>query len=200
MLRLTDILNEVKSKPALINLFKNNDILDNGKLKKLLIHYIESPSLLSQTEFENLVNGLNKVKSKYADVLQPKSGWAYRGTAITPEIYKKIKTGDTTTSGGYTIIKAPYKSNRNVQSWTYDKNVADRFATKGMFNNPTLEQGGKPAIVRTKIDDSFVGNPNLTGPISNRLSIKNEKEIFHIGQTVENCEWMIATNDIQKLK
>ena len=200
MIKLTKIINELKVKPHLKNLFRSKDILDNGKYKNLLIHYVESQHNLSSQDFIELVTGLMKLKSKYSDLLTPKSGYAYRGTSITPEMYKKIMNKDTETKSGYTIIKAPYKSANEAQSWTYDFKVAQRFSDKGMFNNPRLEQGGRPAIIRVKIDDTFVGNPKLTSEISKMVSIKNEKEIFHLGKTIPEAEWFIATADLKRLK
>jgi len=52
MIRLIDLLQEFKTKEPLVYLFRNQDILDNGKYKNLLIHYIESQHNLSQNEFE----------------------------------------------------------------------------------------------------------------------------------------------------
>jgi hypothetical protein len=107
-----------------------------------------------------------------------------------------ININQTTKEGGYTIIQAPYESTSEAQSWTYDFKVAQRFAEKGLFNNPRLDKGARPAVIRVKIDDTFVGNPNLTKPISDRLSLKAEKEIFHLGNTINNAEWMIPSADI----
>ena len=42
MIRMTDLLKEVKTKEPLVKLFSNIDILDNAKYKNLLIHYVES--------------------------------------------------------------------------------------------------------------------------------------------------------------
>jgi hypothetical protein len=197
MIRLTDIISELKEKKPLINLFKDTDIIADKKIKNLLIHYVESQHNLQDGDFYELVSGLMKLKSKYPELLKPKTGYAYRGTSITPAMYKKIKNNPTKKEGGITIIQAPYTSAREAQSWTYDSKVANSFASKGLFNNPRLEMGGKPAVIRVKIDDTFVGNPNLTKPISNRLSIKNEKEIFHLGKSITNAEWLINSADIE---
>ena len=51
------------------------------------------------------------------------------------------------------MIQSPYLSASEAQSWTYDFRVAQRFAEKGIFNNPRLEKGGRPAIIRVKIDE-----------------------------------------------
>ncbi len=197
MIRLIDLLKEVKIKEPLVKLFTNVDILDNAEYKNLLIHYIESVYNLDQNDFANLVTWMLQNKSKYSNVLKPKSGYAYRGTSITPEQYNKIKDNPTTKEGGYTIIQAPYISASEAQSWTYDFKVAYRFSEKGIFNNPRLEKGGKPAVIRVKIDDTFVGNPKLTNPIADRLSLKSEKEIFHLGRIIDNAEWMVSSADIE---
>mgnify|MGYP003349877334 FL=1 len=91
MIRLIDLLKEVKIKEPLVKLFTNVDILDNAEYKNLLIHYIESVYNLDQNDFANLVTWMLQNKSKYSNVLNPKSGYAYRGTSITPEQYNKIK-------------------------------------------------------------------------------------------------------------
>jgi hypothetical protein len=197
MIRLIDLLKEVKIKEPLIKLFTNVHILDNAEYKNLLIHYIESVHNLDQNEFTDLVTWMLQNKSKYSSILKPKSGYAYRGTSITPEFYQKIKNNSTTKEEGYTIIQAPYSSTSEAQSWTYDFKVAQRFADKGLYNNPRLEKGGRPAVIRVKIDDAFVGNPKLTNPIADRLSLKSEKEIFHLGKTINNAEWMIQSADIE---
>lgn len=197
MVRLIDLLKEIKIKEPLINLFRNDSILDNGEYKNLLIHYIESQHNLNQNEFAELVKWLIANKGNYSKVLNPKSGYAYRGTSITPEMYQSIKNNPTTKQGGFTIIQSPYESVNLAQSWTYDIKVAQRFADKGMFNNPRLEKGGRPAIIRVKIDDSFVGNPLLTKPIADKLSLKSEKEIFHYGKRIDNAEYMIPSADIE---
>ena len=44
MIRLIDLLKEVKTKEPLVKLFANIDILDNAEYKNLLIHYIECSS------------------------------------------------------------------------------------------------------------------------------------------------------------
>jgi len=196
-MRLTDILSELKQKKPLINLFRNTDIIPDKKLKNLLIHYVESQHNLQDGEFFEMVSGLMKLKSKHPELLKPKNGYAYRGTSITPEMYKKIKNNPTKKEGGITVIQAPYTSTNDAQSWTYDSKVANAFSSKGLFNNPRLESGGKPAVIRVRIDDTFVGNPNLTKQISNRLSIKNEKEIFHLGKTIRDAEWLINSADIE---
>jgi len=196
-MRLTDIISELKQKKPLINLFRNTDIIPDKKLKNLLIHYVESQHNLQDGEFFEMVSGLMKLKSKHPELLKPKNGYAYRGTSITPEMYKKIKNNPTKKEGGITVIQAPYTSTNDAQSWTYDSKVANAFSSKGLFNNPRLESGGKPAVIRVKIDDTFVGNPNLTKQISNRLSIKNEKEIFHLGKTIRDAEWLINSADIE---
>jgi hypothetical protein len=84
-----------------------------------------------------------------------------------------------------------------AQSWTYDLRVAQRFADRGLANNPRIGKGARSAIIRVKIDDTFVGNPKLTNPIADRLSLKSEKEIFHLGKTISNAEWMIQSADIE---
>jgi hypothetical protein len=196
MIRLIDLLKEVKIKEPIVNLFRNESILDDGKYKNLLIHYIDSQHNLDQNEFTELVKWLLDNKSVYPAMLKPKSGYAYRGTSITPEMYQSIKNNPTTKKDGYTVIQSPYVSVNLAQSWTYDIKVAQRFADKGMFNNPRLEKGGRPAIIRVKIDDSFVGNPSLTNPIADKLSLKSEKEIFHYGERIDNAEYMILSADI----
>jgi hypothetical protein len=196
MIKLKDILKEVKTKDQLVKLFSQVDLLDNGKYKNLLIHYIESQHNLDAGEFKDLVNWLIQNKSNYPTLLKPKSGFAYRGTSITPEQFQKIKNNPTTKEEGYTVIQAPYQSASETQSWTYDFKIAQRFADKGIYNNPRLEKGGRAAIIRVKIDESFVGNPKLTNPIADRLSLKSEKEIFHLGKQIDNAEWMIPTADL----
>ena len=52
MIKLLDILNEIKVKEPLVKLFTNVDILDNAEYKNLLIHYIESQHNLDQNEFK----------------------------------------------------------------------------------------------------------------------------------------------------
>ena len=91
MIKLKDILKEVKTKDQLVKLFSQVDLLDNGKYKNLLIHYIESQHNLDAGEFKDLVNWLIQNKSNYPTLLKPKSGFAYRGTSITPEQFQKIK-------------------------------------------------------------------------------------------------------------
>ncbi len=200
MIRLIDLLQEFKTKEPLVYLFRNQDILDNGKYKNLLIHYIESQHNLSQNEFADLVKWLLDNKNNYSTLLKPKSGYAYRGTSVTPEMYQTIKNNFINKEKGFTIIQAPYESANLAQSWTYDRNIAMRFADKGLFNNPRLEKGARPAIIRAKIDDSFVGNPTLTKPIADRLGLKSENEIFHYGKNIDNAEWMIYSADIELRK
>ena len=197
MIRLVDLLKEIKIKEPLVNLFRNDSILDNSEYKNLLIHYIESQYNLNQNEFAKLVKWLIANKGNYSKVLSPKSGYAYRGTSITPEMYQSIKNNPTTKQGGFTVIQSPYESVNLAQSWTYDIKVAQRFADRGLFNNPRLERGARPAIIRVKIDDSFVGNPSLTKPIADKLSLKSEKEIFHYGKRIDNAEYMIPSADIE---
>jgi hypothetical protein len=197
MIRMTDLLKEVKTKEPLVKLFSNIDILDNAKYKNLLIHYVESQYNLDENEFNDLVAWLLQNKTNYSNVLKPKSGYAYRGTSVTPEYYWKIKGNPTTKEPGYTIIQAPYVSASEAQSWTYDLRVAQRFADRGLANNPRIGKGARSAIIRVKIDDTFVGNPKLTNPIADRLSLKSEKEIFHLGKTISNAEWMIQSADIE---
>lgn len=194
---MTDLLKEVKTKEPLVKLFSNIDILDNAKYKNLLIHYVESQYNLDENEFNDLVAWLLQNKTNYSNVLKPKSGYAYRGTSVTPEYYWKIKGNPTTKEPGYTIIQAPYVSASEAQSWTYDLRVAQRFADRGLANNPRIGKGARSAIIRVKIDDTFVGNPKLTNPIADRLSLKSEKEIFHLGKTISNAEWMIQSADIE---
>jgi hypothetical protein len=195
MIKLKYLLTELRAKEPLIKLFANTDLLDNGKYKNLLIHYIDTPSLLDDSEFTDLVKWLIQNKSLY-DNLKPKSGYAYRGTSITPKQYHKIKNGLTSKLRGYTVIQAPYISVNEAQSWTYDFKVAQRFAERGLFNNPRIEEGAKPAIIRVKIDNNFVGSPSLTSIVADQLSLKSEKEIFHLGSTIQNAEWMIPSADI----
>ena len=197
MIRLIDLLKEIKTKQPLVDLFRNTDILDNDKYKNLLIHYIDSQHNLEQNEFEDLVEWLLNNKSNYTKLLNPKSGYAYRGTSITPEMYQAMKDNPTSKEGGFTIIQSPYESVNTAQSWTYDRNVALRFAERGLFNNPRLEKGARPAIIRVKIDDSFVGNPSLTEPIADRMSLKAEKEIFHYGKRIKDAEYLILSADIE---
>ena len=189
---------EIKEKEPLIRLFSNKDILDNGVLKNLLIHYVESQHNLDPGEFEKFVQSLMDSKGKYTG-LQPKRGYAYRGSSVAPSNFEEMKMNKIGEKGGYSIFKQSYTSVNAAQSWTYDIKVAQRFADKGLFNNPRLEKGGRPAILRATIDDSFVGSPELIKPISSMLSLKDEKEIFHLGNTVSDCEWMIATADVEKL-
>ena len=198
MIKLKDILSELRhSKEALINLFSKMDILDNDVYKNLLIHYIEQPQNIEKQEFIDLVSWLIQNKSKYSEVLKPKNGYAYRGTSITPDMFQTIKNKPSEKVGGMSVFTSPYTSESDAQSWTYDYKVAMRFADKGLFNNPRLEKGARPAIIRVKIDDTFVGNPNLTGPIADRLSLKSEKEVFHLGNSIKNAEWMIASADVE---
>jgi hypothetical protein len=198
MIKLTDILNELRhSKEHLINLFSKMDILDNDVYKNLLIHYIEQPQNLEKQEFVDLVSWLIQNKSKYSEVLKPKNGYAYRGTSITPDMFQTIKNKPSKKAGGMSVFKSPYTSESDAQSWTYDYKVAMRFADKGLFNNPRLEKGARPAIIRVKIDDTFVGNPNLTAQIASRLSLKSESEIFHLGTSIADAEWMIPSADIE---
>ena len=198
MIKLKDILSELRhSKEALINLFSKMDILDNDVYKNLLIHYIEQPQNLESQEFSNLVSWLIQNKNKYSEVLKTKNGYAYRGTSITPDMFQTIKNKPSEKVGGMSVFTSPYTSKSDAQSWTYDYKVAMRFADKGLFNNPRLESGARPAIIRVKIDDTFVGNPKLTGPIADRLSLKSEKEVFHLGNSIKNAEWMIASADIE---
>ena len=197
MIKLKDILSELRhSKEALINLFSKVDILDNDVYKNLLIHYIEQPQNIEKQEFIDLVSWLIQNKSKYSEVLKPKNGYAYRGTSITPDMFQTIKNKPSEKVGGMSVFTSPYTSESDAQSWTYDYKVAMRFADKGLFNNPRLEKGARPAIIRVKIDDTFVGNPKLTGPIADRLSLKSEKEVFHLGNSIKNAEWMIASADV----
>lgn len=187
---------EAEIKDQIVNLFYEDDILDNDKYKNLLIHYIGAQNNVDQNEFTELVKWLMDNKSKYPSILKPKSGYAYRGTSITPEMYQSIKDNPTTKDGGFTVIQSEYESANLTQSWTYDRAVAMRFAERGLFNNPRLSKGGRPAIIRVKIDDTFVGNPSLTSPIANKLRLKPEKEIFHYGKVIKNAEWMISSADI----
>ena len=198
MIKLKDILFELRhSKEALINLFSKVDILDNDVYKNLLIHYIEQPQNIEKQEFIDLVSWLIQNKNKYSEILKPKNGYAYRGTSITPDMFQTIKNKPSEKVGGMSVFTSPYTSESDAQSWTYDYKVAMRFADKGLFNNPRLEKGARPAIIRVKIDDTFVGNPKLTGPIADRLSLKSEKEVFHLGNSIKNAEWMIASADIE---
>jgi len=191
-------LNELRhSKEFLIDLFSKMDILDNDVYKNILIHYIEQPQNLEKQEFIDLVSWLIQNKNKYSEVLKPKNGYAYRGTSITPDMFHKLKNGLSKKEGGISIFNFPYTSESEAQSWTYDYKVAMRFADKGLLNNPRLEKGARPAILRAKIDDTFVGNPKLTGPIADRLSLKSEKEIFHLGNSIKDAEWMIFSADIE---
>lgn len=173
------------------------DILDDDVYKNLLIHYIEQPQNLEKQEFVDLVSWLIQNKSKYSEVLKPKKGYAYRGTSITPDRFHELKNEFSKKEGGMSIFNFPYTSESDAQSWTYDYKVAIRFADKGLFNNPRQKKGARPAIIRAKIDDTFVGNPNLTGIIADRLSLKPEKEIFHLGNSIEDAEWMISSADIE---
>ena len=198
MIKLKDILSELRhSKEALINLFSKVDILDNDVYKNLLIHYIEQPQNIEKQEFIDLVSWLIQNKNKYSEILKPKNGYAYRGTSITPDMFQTIKNKPSEKVGGMSVFISPYTSESDAQSWTYDYKVAMRFADKGLFNNPRLEKGARPAIIRVKIDDTFVGNPKLTGPIADRLSLKSEKEVFHLGNSIKNAEWMIASADVE---
>ena len=79
---------EIKEKEPLIRLFSNKDILDNGDVKNLLIHYVESQHNLEPGEFEKLVQSLMVNKGKYA-ALQPKRGYAYRGSSIAPGDFER---------------------------------------------------------------------------------------------------------------
>lgn len=189
-------LNEIKTKNALVDLFRNDPILDDAEYKNLLIHYIESQHNLENDEFEKLVKWMLDNKNNYPKLLKPKSGYAYRGTSITPEMYQNIKNAPAIKEGGFTIIQSPYESTNIAQSWTYDFKTAIRFSDRGLFNNPRLDKGARPAIIRCKIDDTFVGNPSLTKPISNKLGLKDEKEIFHYGKNIKDSEWMIYSADI----
>ena len=110
MIQLIDLLKEIKIKEPLVNLFRNDSILDNGEYKNLLIHYIESQYNLNQNEFAELVKWLIANKGNYSKVLSTKSGYAYRGTSITPEMYQSIKNNPTTKEGGFTVIQSPYES------------------------------------------------------------------------------------------
>ena len=199
-LSLLALLGEVRSKSKLIYLFDSVEILDNGYYKGLLIHYVESQHNLDRGEFEDLVGWLLKNRNKYPDQISTGVGrYAWRGTAIDPQTYKSIMNHPTAVEGGMTTIRAPYESANSAQSFTTSKAVADRFASRGLFNNPKLDVGAKPALIRAKMDANFVG-----GPVIERLNLilghLSEKEVFHYGKRIPEVTYYIATADVNKLK
>lgn len=159
MLKLKDLLNE--------NLDYEIEVL-----KKYMKAGGERSTVIDPT-----IKSLYSKKSKYPKELKPISGEVYRGTAISKKDLKKLKL--VKRDDNWLFLKMKYKSRRPVQSFTYDFNLARKFA----------KYNAKPdypeTIIITKIDNNFVGNYKWLGKIGKEVGLKrNEKEVFHVGNTM----------------
>ena len=157
------------------------------KLKALIVENIDSEiEMLKKymkaggewtTKIDSTIKSLYSKKSKYSKELKPISGEVYRGTAISKKDLKKLKIDKR--DDAWLFLKMKYKSRRPVQSFTYNFDLAQKFA----------KYNAKPdypeSIIITKIDNSFVGNYKWLSKIGKEVGLKrNEKEVFHVGNTM----------------
>ncbi|MBT3298789.1 hypothetical protein HN385_07695 [archaeon] len=129
------------------------------------------------TKIDSTIKSLYSKKSKYSKELNPISGEVYRGTAISKKDLKKLKIAKR--DDKWLFLKMKYRSRRPVQSFTYNFDLAQKFA----------KYNAKPdypeSIIITKIDNNFVGNYKWLGKIGKEVGLKrNEQEVFHVGNTM----------------
>ena len=135
----------------------------------------------STTDITSTIISLHKKKLDYPKELKPKSGEVYRGTYIDNEKLKKMKPFKV--EERYLYYKIPYKSRREVQSFTYDEFIARKFSQ--FYASDSRSLSGVPAIIIAKVDNSFVGNHRWLYKIGKEVGLsKNEKETFHVGNKI----------------
>jgi len=105
---------------------------------------------------------LLKIKQYYPEELQPTPGTVYRGIRY-PEILKPTEA-------------ITYKPEHPLQSWTYNLEIAMQFSLGVGDTVPTSkktwakdakiimnEEDATPIILKTKVTDNFLFNPNYSG-------------------------------------
>ena len=106
------------------------------KLKALIVENIDSEiEMLKKymkaggertTKIDSTIKSLYSKKSKYSKELKPISGEVYRKTAISKKDLKKLKIAKR--DDAWLFLKMKYKSRRPVQSFTYNFDLAQKFA------------------------------------------------------------------------
>jgi len=181
---------------------KNTIIEDN--IWKTLSNFIDGNS--TSKEGINNFKKLKQCKDVFKDYLTPKEKVLYRGFTInnskllksTKNKPKKIITHKSAPKQGMYIFDYVYTPYKEVESWTTEESIAVRFAANfkgGKEKFVNLEKivseyyFETSAIIRTKTDDSFFGNPKLTNFIFKDVNElkhgKGESEIFRLGKKIK---------------
>jgi hypothetical protein len=151
---------------ALQNKEYEKDTKTEEKLYDILSKWFMFSSSTTSVGIEANLNDLLALQKYFPAILRPPYGrLAYRGTSIDLDDLKsflesnkdKIKPFE---NDYYYIVDTfyPYQPKRKISSWSTDIITASSFEGRGVF-------GSIPIIFTTKIDDSFIMDPNASDEI-----------------------------------
>lgn len=138
-----------------------------------LMQFIQNANPGNKASAHEVIVDLHKVKGKYPDDLVPNADIAYRGTQLTPAMYKQIIESNPTFEHGWTSIPYTYSPRSSIQSWTTRQEVAIGFATIGRYDGDFqtsvtsyTEQYPCPAIIKVAVDNDFILSTEITNMMS----------------------------------
>lgn len=185
---------------ALQNKEYEKDTKTEEKLYNILSMWFMFASSTSSAGIEASLNDLLTLKDYFPTILRPPYGKpAYRGTSISLDDLKsflelnkdKIKK---LTEYLYIIdIPYPYQPKRKTSSWSTDIDSASSFEGRGVF-------GSIPVIFTTKIDDSFIMNPNASDEmLSDSGSFDNDEQEIIKFEPEGKYKLIIRKHHLEKL-
>ena len=177
------------------------------------LSYLENS--IGDTSFFNEID-IDEAKELYPNIFGIDNllgEFAYRGTVLRDPIasllLEHIDLGeeiqlpkDSMDKKTYLLFNdIPYKSKKDIQSWTTEFSIAEFFAGGNWDKEQHYidkELNSIPCILRLKIDNSFFMNPNFMNKFRAELSHKEpyEYEIMHMGASI-SCDILIPKNFLE---
>jgi len=141
---------------------EKNTPLETNILKNLKT-WTQSSTDSSAAKIISTVSDLTKLKQYFPEILNPPYGKSvYRGTSVKlPVLSNWLKQNsefEEFGNGSYLKFKTPfpYKPNRDVTSWT-----ASLFFSSGFRGKEWENIINVPVIFETRVDDTFIMNPQV---------------------------------------
>lgn len=186
---------------------KNNlqENLEDPKLTDQLKNYIEDYSDIDV----NLLKDLLKIKSKYPNQLDPRTGgnsFGYRGTTFNKDFISKLKVKSK--SNGVTEYEVPSnlkitsKGKRGFLSFSTDEEVAKGFGHYSGYVDHKKSPDRVGGYVKVSLDNpNFIIHPDYMGELSKDMeySKESEKETLFIGNSFKPDSIFVVDKDLFKL-
>ena len=199
ILEFTKIDPETDIENVFLGNLKKSDERDTDiehEIDNIIHRYVSSthsPNI--REKMYDLLVELQKIKHLYPKDLIPNIKYAYRGTQCKFDVYDKLLKK----YPGYTkgIVEFPftYTPKGKVQSWTGNLAIAKIFAKYDVMDedqeNYFENMRTCPAIIKVKVDDSFIMSTHIMKYYGTKTIGRNEFEILRMGNNPINAEIVV---------